>query len=165
MTVWERTQERAGRARPVQRQEGACRLEAGATRGCGGLRRSGLGLRRPGRLVRPTSPGRSVGPILLGSGSWCCSFCCSFKKDRDCVFARVALTIHKNKGKTQEGRASPAPTKARGTQEGGVKPPLHRSEDAGIGEASLESVLEEVVCACGFGHRVMGVSGGGYSAY
>ena len=61
------------------------------------------------------------------------------------------------KKKTQEGRACPAPTKARENQEDGVTPPLHRLGDAGIGEASFESVAEKIACACGVGHGGAGV--------
>src|SRR5258708_36285413 len=113
MTAWERTRERAGRARPLQRQEGACRLEAGATRGCGGLRLRGLKLRQPGRLRRPRHPGKSVGAIFFVFANLCWSFCCSFKKDRDCVFARVTLTIHKNKRKNPRGPGEPGPYKGK----------------------------------------------------
>ena len=64
--------------------------------------------------------------------------------------------------KTQEGRASPAPTKAR--EEGGIKPPLQLG-DAGIEGGSFDGVVEEILRAWGVSERGAGFGGGGYAAH
>ena len=50
-------------------------------------------------------------------------------------------------------------------QEGGVKPPLHRLGDAGIGKASFDCVVKEIACGRGVGDGGAGFGGSGYSAY